>query len=164
MMNIYLTNEKGFTLVAALMTLTLLVAVSTIVFVVTTKDLRIVTRSIGEKKAFSAAEAGVFNLIKDMHASGGVVPQNTTQDVVIDATTDPNTKYSIGDSTITGLPASIHIPGYELGGSAGKSWGEKITAKTVTGKNIRYNSEVQIDVGFGFGPIEISTSQPAAGG
>lgn len=163
-MNKYLSNNRGFTLVAALMTLTLLVAVSTIVFVVTTKDLRIVTRSVGEKKAFSAAEAGIFNIISFMHANNGIPPANTTSDVVIDSATDPDTKYSIANSTITGLPQSIANPGYEIGGSSGKSWGDTVTGRMVTGKNTRYNSEVQIDIGVGFGPIEISTSQPAAGG
>jgi hypothetical protein len=161
----YIMNNKGFTLVSALMTLTLLVALSTVVFVVSTKDLRIVTRSIGEKKAFSAVEAGTHQFMKCQSQAGGVPTScDTTMDVAIDGGIDPNTKYSIGASTITGLPHAIANPGYEIGGSSGKSWGDSVTARTVTGKNTVYNSEVQVDVGIGYGPVEISTSQPAAGG
>lgn len=158
-------NNKGFTLVAALMTLVLLMAVSTIVFVVTTKDLRIVTRSIGEKKAFSATEAGIhdfMNCNSTLNGISGTACNKTDQPIA--GGIDPHSKYSIGESSIADLPASVPIAGYEIGGSSGKSWGDKVTAKTVTGKNTAYGSEVQVDIGVGYGPVEISTGQPAAGG
>ena len=54
--------EKGFVLVAALMAVFLLVALGVLVFTVTTQDVRISSRYIGEKKAFSAAESAIGGL------------------------------------------------------------------------------------------------------
>src|SRR5512142_157399 len=52
-------SNRGFALIASLMALWILMALGVLVFTVTTQDVRISSRSVGEKKAFSAAESGV---------------------------------------------------------------------------------------------------------
>ena len=51
-------DEEGFALIAALLAITILTAVGLLVFAMSTQDIRISGRLVGEKKAVSAAEAG----------------------------------------------------------------------------------------------------------
>lgn len=159
-----ITDTKGFAMIAALLALLILTAVGVLVFTVTTRDVRISTRVTGEQKAFSAAEAGLHSLIQTSNLNAGSISSYTATNVQVDAANDPDSRYTIGNSTITGVPASLPISGFEVGGSTGKAWGQSISNKNVTGTNTRYNSSVSVDVGIGYGPVEISTGQPAAGG
>jgi hypothetical protein len=45
--------------------------------------------------------------------------------------------------------------GYSIGG--GKFWGQTRFETTITGQNTRYETQVQVRVGIGYGPVEIST-------
>jgi hypothetical protein len=47
--------------------------------------------------------------------------------------------------------------GYSIGG--GQQWGQRLYLGSVTGRNTNYTppTQVTIDVGLGYGPIEIST-------
>ncbi len=156
-------NEQGFIIVVALLALLLLTAVGALVFNLTTQDIRVSTRSIGEKKAFSAAQAGIHILSVQSNANAGIIGNFLVSvPSQIDPAADPATRYTIGDVNIPGVPPSLPMAGYEITGS--KSWGQTVTPKSVTGLNQNYNSRVTIDVGIGYGPIEISTQQPAAGG
>ena len=55
-------SAEGFALIASLLTVFMLTAMGLLVFTVTTQDARMSSRSVGEKKAFSAAETGLFCL------------------------------------------------------------------------------------------------------
>src|SRR5512143_2817101 len=55
-----LSGKKGFALVAALMSIWILNALGVLVFTVFTQDIRISGLSICEKRAFSAAETGLY--------------------------------------------------------------------------------------------------------
>ncbi len=157
----YIQNEKGFTLVAALMTMIVLVALSTVVFIVTTKDLRIVTRGIGEKKAFSAAEAGLQHLI----VLGSGMQNYTVTDYVYDTTTDPDSVFSI-----TAPPTGSGYDNY-CASSSGDSedvgtpqgMGDSIVPKMVVGENKRYGSKVELIAGTSFPAPCQSTVQHAGG-
>jgi hypothetical protein len=52
-------------------------------------------------------------------------------------------------------PDMLPLAGYAIGG--GQQWGQRRYTGRVTGRNTTYDSSVQIDVGMGFGPIEITT-------
>jgi len=157
-------NEEGFVLVAALLTLLILMAIATLIYTVTTKDARISIRRVGEQKAFAAAEAGIHALIASLNANAGNATSSAATNVVVDSG-DPNSVYTIMTAAPpSGVPAARPLAGYEIGGSNNKNWGQSITNMAVEGKNTQYNTTVTVDVGVGFGPIEISTGQPAAGG
>ncbi|MBF0329500.1 MAG: pilus assembly PilX N-terminal domain-containing protein [Nitrospirae bacterium] len=157
-------NEKGFALVSALVVLLILMALSTLMYTITTRDVRVSTRMVGEYKAFAATEAGIHALISATNTNAGSMTNYTLSSTQVDAATDPDTYYSISTSTISGVPVSMPMAGYEIGGSNSKNYGYSVTNKTVTGTNTRYNSSMSVDVGIAYGPIEISTGQPAAGG
>lgn len=157
----YIQNEHGFTLVAALMTMIVLVALSTVVFIVTTKDLRIVTRSIGEKKAFSAAEAGLQYLL----LLGSGMQGFTTTNYKYDEATDPDSVFSV-----TVPPAGSGYDNY-CSSSAGDSedvgtpqgMADSIVPKLIVGENKRYGSKVELIAGTSFLAPCASTVQHAGG-
>lgn len=153
-MKVFSQKEKGFALIAALLTIWVLTAVGILVFTVSTQDIRISGRLVGEKKAFAAAEAGIHRLTQILDPAN--LSGSALSNQQVDATNDPDSRYTIGTpSRPTSGPSTVPLPGYAIGG--GQQWGQERFIARVTGTNTRYNSMVQIDVGVGYGPIEIST-------
>ena len=155
------SGERGFALIAALLAIWILTALGMLVFSVTTQDVRMSSRTVGERKAFSAAESGLHWLTLNFDPAN---PSNAVQSgVVVDATStgDPNTQYGIGPAYSDGTwipkkgPSAVPIAGYAMGG--GETWGRQRFLARVTGTNTGYNSTVQVDVGVGYGPVDIST-------
>jgi Tfp pilus assembly protein PilX len=148
--------EGGFALIAALLAIWILTALGMLVFSVTTQDVRVSSRTVGERKAFSAAESGLHWLTQNFDPLN---PGNSAKSaVVVDATTtgDPNTKYTVAAPAIpTTGPAAVPIAGYAMGGA--ETWGRQRFLAQVTGTNSGYNSTVQVNVGIGYGPVNIST-------
>lgn len=158
-------NENGFILVASLLTLLILMAVATLIYSVTTKDIRVSIRHVGEQKAFTAAEAGLHALIMASAATGGIGSVSAVTQVQVDSSGDTNSVYSYVLNTIppAGVPASRPIIGFDIG-SVSANWGQWVSHMTVTGENLKYGSSVVTNVGIGFGPVDVTTAQPAAGG
>ncbi len=153
----HLNSEKGFALVAAVLACLILLALAMLVIHLSTQDLRISAKTVGEKKALSAAETGIHQLMRtfDPQATGGLGSFAAT-DVVVDTVNAPGDVYSIGTPTIpTQGPAFLPIAGYSIGG--GQSWGQRRYDVDITGRNTSYATRIVIGVGVGFGPIEIST-------
>ena len=145
---------KGFALVTAILAIMILMALGFLALSVTTGDLKITTRVVGEKKALIAAETGIHRLMQNfdpMNLTGAQV--NNAQ---VNAAADPNSRYTISS---VGRPASgpdaLPLRGYSIGG--GQQWGQRRYVGSVTGVNTNYNSSVTIGVGMGYGPIEITT-------
>jgi len=148
-------GEEGFALIAALMIFWVLTALGMLVFSVTTQDVRVSSRTIGERKAFLAAESGIHALTPNFNPA---YPDSSAfSNVKVDTTSngDPNTTYTIapppGGWNPTSGPGGVPIPGYE------PNWGRQRFLAQVTGKNTAYNSSVQINVGIGYGPVDITT-------
>jgi len=150
-----LRKPEGFALITAIMAIMILLALGYLALNVTTADLRISSRVVGEKKALSAAEAGIHLLMQNFdpesHEASEFKPVDDD-----DTRGDPTSVYKYGNASIpTFGPAVRPLVGYAVGG--GQQWGQRCYMAGVEGKNTRYNSSVQIDVGMGYGPIEIST-------
>jgi hypothetical protein len=148
-------NERGFALVAALLANLILLAVGIIAINLSTSDIRISMKSVGDKKAVNAAEAGLHWLTVnfDVATYAGLV--NVEHQV--DTGGDPNTRYVITriDEPTTG-PAQITLPGYNMAiGSGG--WGLARYDADITGTNSAYSTSVSITVGLGHGPVETGT-------
>ncbi len=148
------TKNRGFALVAALLANLILLAAGIIAINLSTADIRISMKTVGEKKAINAAESGLHwltvNFDTDTYtALVGPVYQ-------VDPSTDPNSRYafdSIGEAT-TG-PAQIPMPGFSIGGA--QTWGLTRFDARITGSNTAYNTTASIDVGLGHGPVEMGT-------
>lgn len=144
-------NQNGFSLVIAILALLILMALGFLAISIPTSDLQITTRIVGEKKALIAAEAGINSLSQSFtpDSSSAVSGQ------VVDSS-HPESIYSISNATrpTTGAD-TLPLKGYSIGG--GQQWGQMLFNVRVTGENTYYGSQVQIDVGMGFGPVEITT-------
>jgi Tfp pilus assembly protein PilX len=147
-------NRKGFALVTALLAIMILIALGFLALSVTTGDLKITGRVVGEKKALSAAETGIHRLIQNFNPANMTGAQVT--DAQVDAAADPTSRYTISNLGLPASgPASLPLKGFSIGG--GQQWGQRRYVGSVTGVNTKYNSSVTIAVGMGYGPIEITT-------
>jgi Tfp pilus assembly protein PilX len=163
-----LSSEKGFALITAIMACAILFALAMLILQLSTGDLRVSSRSVGDKKAITAAETGIQQLMPNFN------PDSTTWTTANNYTTnctattptyiwqtiasgaDANTQYAICAPTLpTTGPAFFAMSGYSIGG--GQSWGQRRYAVNVAGRNTSYNTRATINTGVGFGPIESST-------
>jgi hypothetical protein len=120
-----------------------------------TGDLKVSARNVGDKKAAIAAEAGVHRLMQNFDPENMAAAQVTNAQVDPLAA-DPKSRYTISSVGLpTSGPAVLPLKGYSIGG--GQQWGQRRYVGSVTGVNTGYNSSVTIGVGMGYGPIEITT-------
>jgi Tfp pilus assembly protein PilX len=147
-------SGKGFALVTAILAIMILMALGFLALSVTTGDLKITARVVGEKKAMIAAETGIHRLMQNFDPANMAAAQ--VANVQVNAAADAASRYTISG---VGRPASgpdaLPLKGYSIGG--GQQWGQRRYVGNVTGANTNYNSSVTVDVGMGYGPIEITT-------
>ena len=145
---------EGFALVASLLAIFVLTAVGILAFTLTTQDARTSTRTVGEIKAISAAEAGIHALARTYDPGNAAsLPTGPQQ---VDPNNDPDSRYTITPPTSpTRGPAAIPYQGYAIGGA--EIWGQTRHLASVTGENTRYQSNIQVQAGIGFGPVDITT-------
>ena len=147
-------QQRGFVLVAALLANLILLAVGIIALILSTQDIRVSMKVVGDKKALSAAESGIHVLMTTFN------PENlasvAVSNVQTNATVDPDTRYTIGTpSPPTTGPAMIPMAGYSIGG--GQVWGQTLYDVAVTGVNTARQTGMTVNVGVGYGPIEMTT-------
>ena len=164
--------DRGFALIAALLAIWVLTALGMLVFSVTTQDVRVSSRMVGERKAFAAAESGMNWLLQNATpetlADANDNPQKKTAGGAKVSDSDQSTQYTIaphptnardGSGNLVWVPtkgpATVPMPGYAMGG--GETWARLRYLAQVKGINTAYNSDVQLDVGVGYGPVDITT-------
>ena len=162
-------KEAGFAFIAALLAVLIITSLGILIMTLTTRDIRVSIKSSGEKMAKSAAESGIQQLILQSDNSLGLITNFVAASVPVDPNNPQNTGfYTISNSTqnwVVNVPPSRPIAGYEMGGTgATQNWSDKISNKSVTGTDSRYMTQFDLDIGVAYGPIDMSTSQPAAGG
>ena len=144
-------SENGFVLIAALMGIIILLAVGFLALTITTGDMKIASRLVGERKAFSAAEAGIHELCRNFNSMAPAAASN----VYFDAANDPTVKYSYALPAINGNMPSIPSPGYMLSSGYKSSVFDTI----VTGEDTAYGSKTDIAVGTETDPRPADTQQ-----
>lgn len=149
-----MSSERGFALITAIMACMILLALAVLVLNLSTGDLRVSSRSVGDKKAMSAAETGIHRAMQTFN------PQNLAATVVtgvqVDPANDPATVYTVGApaAPATG-PLFLPMEGYSIGG--GQSWGQRRYEVNVQGRSTSYNTSMNVRTGMGYGPVEVST-------
>ena len=139
-------GHNGFSLVVVILAILILMALGFLALSVTTTDLKITDRIVGEKKALTAAEAGIHVLTSTFNPANIIAIDGS-----VDAAGDPASIYHILSPTAptgAGAPTFLPLKGYSMGG--GEAWGLKVYNASVTGENTTYQSSVQVDVGFGY--------------
>jgi hypothetical protein len=142
-------RKTGFALVAALMAIWILTAVGILVFTVSTQDLRISTRLVGEKRAFSALETGINALTRNFDYDNPAASKQEDQ-LADTGGSDPGARYTIAEPWIPGPeegPAFIYYTGFS------EEWGRARFLTNVTGSNTRHGSRAEAHVGLGYGPV-----------
>jgi hypothetical protein len=149
-------SRRGFALVTAILAIMILMALGYLALTVSTGDLRISSRVVGEKKALSASETGIHRLMQGFNPADLSNLEVEGVERQVESAADQASRYTISNM---GRPAAgpdmLPLAGYAIGG--GQQWGQRRYTGRVTGRNTTYDSSVQIDVGMGFGPIEITT-------
>ena len=163
-----LSSEKGFALITAIMACAILFALAMLILQLSTGDLGVSSKNVGDKKASSGAEAGIHQMMQNFNPDSATWTAANNYTTNCAATTptyiwqaiasgaDANTQYAMCTPTLpTFGPAFLPMSGYSIGG--GQSWGQRRYVVNVTGRNTSYNTRATINTGVGFGPIEIST-------
>jgi hypothetical protein len=144
-------SEAGFALIAAIMACLILLALGMLVISLSTQDIRVSVKIVGEKRALAAADTGINDLSQVFDPQNPVlIPQTVNR-------ADGVSSYTINYPTTRPTIGAIMIPlaGYSIGG--GQRWGQSRYNVDVIGKNTEYNTQVTIGVGIGYGPVEMST-------
>lgn len=155
-------HERGFALIAALLANLILLAVGIVAINLSTQDIRISMKALGDKKALNAAEAGIHNLtliFDPTRLTNNPAQSISTYYTVYTGTgSDAGTKYKVtGVRPSTGLgSAPVLLPGYSAGGAV--AWGQQRFDADVQGDNTTYGASVTVQVGLGFGPVPVSVN------
>lgn len=144
-------SESGFVLIAALMGIIILLAVGFLALTITTGDMKIASRLIGERKAFSAAETGVHELCRIFNWQAPAATSN----IYFDAANDPTVRYSYAQPQRNNSMPSVPSPGYDLS----KSYTSSVFDTVVTGEDTAYDSKTEIAVGTATAPSPSDTQQ-----
>ncbi|HVO67329.1 MAG TPA: hypothetical protein VMT12_12680 [Syntrophales bacterium] len=142
-------SEKGFALVAAIMACLILLALGTLVIALSTQDIRVSVKIVGDKRSLASVEEGIQSLCQTFDPQSPInAPATTTR-------ADGKSNYTINYPATppTTGPINLRRPGYDLVG--GKVYGDRRYNISVTGRSTEYSTQVTIGVGLGYGPVEI---------
>jgi Tfp pilus assembly protein PilX len=151
--------EGGFVLIAALMAVMILMAVGFFILTTTSQDLRMSSRLVGERRAFSAAESGVHQVCQLLNPAlpllnYGLPAINAPQPV--DPLYDSSTTYAITTAPVQSTTTpTIPLAGFDMS----KAYVGSVYATTVTGSDDSYKSKVSIDIGIVYSPNPSDTQQ-----
>ena len=148
-------DNRGFALVAALMAILVLTAAGLLAFTISTQDIRTSGRLVGEKKALSAAETGANWLCQNFNPSN--LTASAVTNVPVDLNNDPASQFTIGTPTRPTAGASL-LPMVGYSQSGGQQWGQARFNAPITGSNTRYMSTTRVNLGVGYGPVEMTTT------
>jgi Tfp pilus assembly protein PilX len=145
-------SEEGFALIAAIMACLILLALGMLVVALSTQDIRMSARVVGDKRSLVAAEEGIHSLSQAFNPLTATTAAKSTV-----SRSDGVSSYTINYPATrpTTGPVMIPLTGYAVGG--GQQWGQSRYNISVTGANAQYGTQVTIGVGLGYGPVEMST-------
>jgi len=145
-------SQEGFALIAAIMACLILLALGLLVIALSTQDIRVSAKMVGDKRSMAAAEEGIHNLSQTFNPSTAFSASPVTVN-----RSDGVSKYTINypASRPTSGPVIVPLTGYAVAG--GQQWGQSRYIVSVTGQNTEYGTQVTISAGIGYGPVAIST-------
>jgi hypothetical protein len=145
-------SEAGFALIAAIMACLILLALGMLVISLSTQDIRVSVKIVGEKRSLAAGDTGINRLPQTFD------PQNPLGAPTAPVSTGGSSNYIINYPATrpTVGPLIQRIQGYAIAGGK-QQWGMSRYNIDVVGRNTEYNTQVTIGVGVGYGPVEMST-------
>jgi Tfp pilus assembly protein PilX len=149
-------KEEGFALIAAVMANLILLAVGIIAINLSTQDLRMSMKVVGDKKAMSAAEGATHWMMVNFDPAhpGTVAKTNRLLTELADGL-EPRSRVTIAAPTAsTAGPLQISLAGHDMSTT---QWVLLRYDTTVTGRNEDYQTSVTLNVGLGYGPVDSSS-------
>jgi hypothetical protein len=146
-------KEGGFALIAAVLANLILLAVGIIALNLSTQDLRISMKVVGDKKAMSAAEAATHWLMVNFDpANPAAIARENRPLSELAAGLDPGGRVTIKQPRPPAAgPVQISGPaGYDMSST---QWVLLRYDTTITGRNEDHRTSVTIEVGVGYGPV-----------
>jgi uncharacterized protein (UPF0333 family) len=143
-------SEKGFVFIVALIAIIVLTAIGYFALTMISEDLMISSRMVGERKAFSAAEAGAHAVFASINLKDNPFASNTNAPVKIDPVNDPAMSYV---AEIINTERQTVFSGEDLSSAA------TIFEAHVTGRDSDYDSEVRLSIGMAPPPTAADTQQ-----
>ncbi len=147
-------KQAGFALVGALIAAIIILGLGIMVIQLSTQDLRSGASVVGEKKALAAVDAGIHRLLSGYDPAAAASSGVFNQWLSVDSANDPGTQYSIS-TPAAGGGAPVPLPGYSM--EAGQGGGMTRMGSRISGRNSNYSTEVQVDIGMGYGPVPTGT-------
>jgi hypothetical protein len=135
-------SEEGFILIAAIMAVMIMLAVSFFILTTSTKDILISSRLVGERKALSAAESGAETIYASSLLDINSLLAYSISNVQVDPTNDPSISYTVSNTQNTFKQAPV--------GGGGQCTGctSFIYNTDITGTDSNYGSSVTISIGM----------------
>jgi hypothetical protein len=145
-----INSQRGFILIVALIACVILAALGVLVVSLSTGDQKTSSATFGEKKALGAMESG-FHIITrsfgiDNLGAVYVLPSGWQP---VDPVYAPGAQYSISPPIQSALPP-LQISWYTIG------YGLSRFDTTIAGRDTTYNSQINVAVGVGYGPVPIT--------
>ena len=137
-------SEEGFALIAAIMACMILLAVGLLVVSLSTQDIKVSAKIVGDKRALAAAEEGIHAIMQTFNYNTVLTTQGPVQKTRADGVSNYTIQYparlprSGGCwSTINGSRnrGALKFKEYDL---------------NVVGQNTSYNTQVTVKVGVGY--------------
>jgi type II secretory pathway pseudopilin PulG len=140
-------SQRGFILIVALIACVILAALGVLVISLSTGDQKTSSATLGEKRALGAFESGFHTITRSFDAS---IPPlygltlSTWQNV--DPVNAPGAQYSISKVATSKYPP-VQCFWYSLGFELTRF------DLTMAGRDTTYNSQINVDMGAGYGPV-----------
>lgn len=135
-------SEAGFALIAAIMACLILLALGMLVISLSTQDIRVSTKIVGEKRALAAAETGISSLLQ--------AHDQLSNDAALSVTAnraDGVSSYTI-NYPAKNPPANSAVPSTRWSvGDSDYVW--KLRNVDVVGRNTEYSAQVTVGVWVG---------------
>jgi Tfp pilus assembly protein PilX len=145
-----ISSQQGFALITAILACVILFALAMLVITLSTGDLRVSGRTVGEKKALNAAEVGMQTLIQNFDPAN--LAASAITDGQVEHGADPGSTFTIGTPGDPGTgPVGVRLPGFS------PPWGQRVYTVSIVGENTTYNTRVELSTGIGYGPVDLST-------
>ena len=155
-------KKSGFALLAAVLVTFVLMAAGILVFTLTTRDHRISSKLLSGRQALSTAESGVHNLMTTFDPAQPSASLTTDREVTGEMGRYTFTISQPVDSSghtkpiASGYGPDVRpIPGDEVNQS-GQAFFIVRYSFDVTGSDAVTGSSVQLNVGVGYGPVQIN--------
>ncbi|HYA14507.1 MAG TPA: hypothetical protein VEF33_09235 [Syntrophales bacterium] len=131
------SSEKGFALIAAIMACLILLAVGMLVFGLSTQDIRISVKVVGDKRSLEAVEEGIQMLIQNFVRSN---PSAYTGQV---ERADNKSFYNISVAQVPARnPEYVSLAGFS-------DFSLKRYTVVISGTNTEYGTQATVSVGIG---------------